>query len=111
MYRTVLCLLGFITLAFSCGSKDDESSASDWSDTGGYLDPVRDSGAYYDSDDAYYCMVIAETCESLLDHYASCDGIDADMVAAYEATLEAFSDDQCAAAADSWAAAGCCDQY
>ncbi len=105
MYRTVLCLLGFITLAFSCGSKDDEGSTSDWSDTG------RDSGGYYDSDDAYFCMVISETCDAFLDHYASCDEIRPDMVDAYAEVLESYSDEQCTVAYDSWVEMGCCAQH
>ena len=63
-----------------------------------------------DSGAAEEC-VAATTCADFLTDYGSCDGIDADMVAAYEAALEGFSDEQCGAAADSWAAAGCCAQY
>jgi len=107
MFRTVLCLLGIITLAFSCGSKDDdEGGGSSW-----YDDDCTDTGSCPGADtglaaldDAYFCTVIAETCEAFADHYLTCDGADAD----YAASLADYSDAGCATTYAVWVDEGCC---
>jgi len=107
MHRTIICLLSLTVLAFSCGSKDDdESGDSSWydddcTDTG--TCPGADTGSY-PSDDAYFCMVIAETCEAFADHYLTCEGADE----YYAASLADYDDAACAATYATWVAAGCC---
>jgi len=95
MFRTVLCLLG-LTLAFSCGSKDDdEGGGSSW-----YDDYGADSG----SAEGGPCAVTAETCEAFATHYLTCDGADED----YAASLADYEDAGCATTYAVWVAGGCC---
>ena len=49
------------------------------------------------------------SCQDLADSYCACDGVDDTMCAAYGASLEGFTSDQCDPTLDAWNAAGGCD--
>ena len=80
------------------GCKKDEDTGGDTSGAGGGGGGGGGGGVTLDG-----------SCADLADSYCGCELVDDTMCAAYEASLEAYTSDQCDPTLDAWNAAGGCD--